>query len=262
MLRFTDPQKATETYENFLKGISDKVSANQRQIQDILTGKDRTGATIDKALKDADSNQSEMLKSVAGYLWQTEQVQKDLAYEKQDRKRIENDSLPRGKTYCCVMKEGIPVTQEDIKEMGLKEADLNILFRLITCVGFDTGILLNPDTGIPFIKSDDIAEYLGEKTGSDNKCSRAIGRLIKSGILFRHGSVFIVNDFFIRCGQMTRGVMDKRKKYFEKYNKKQGKKQTNKQGKKSMQKKSKTKEQEEQQTQAVSGAETDEQIPF
>ena len=250
MLRFTDPKKATETYENFLKDISGRVSKNQRQIQDIITGKDRTGATIDKTVEEAESLENEMLKSVAGYLWQAERAQVDLVYERIDREKIEKDSLPRGRTYCCVMKGGIPVTQEDIKEMGLKETDLSVLFRLIPCVGFDTGILLNPDTGIPFIKSDDIAEYLGEKTGSDNKCSRAISRLIKSGILFRYGSVFMVNDFYIRCGQMTRGVMNNRKKYFEKYNKKQGKKQTNKQGKKSTQENSKIKEQEEPQTQA------------
>ena len=254
VLRFTNPEKVPETYKNFLKGISNRVSENLKLIQDIVTGKDRTGATIEKALNESASLEREMIQSVAGYLWQAEQAQKDFVYERLDREKIENDSLPRGKTYCCVMKGGIPVTQEDIKEMGLKETDLSILFRLIPCVGFDTGILLNPDTGIPFIKSDDIAEYLGEKTGSDNKCSRAIGRLIKSGILFRHGTVFIMNDFFIRCGQMTRGVMSNRKKYFEKYNKKHGKKQANRQGKKSVQKKPKIKGQEVLQTQTESEA--------
>ena len=262
MLTFTSPEKVTETYENFLKGITNRVSENQRQIKSVMNGEDRSGATIEKALQQAEENQTEMLASVAGYLWQAEQAKKDLVYEKLDRKRIENDSLPRGKTYCCVMKDGIPTTQEDIKEMGLKETDLSVLFRLIPCVGYNTGILLNPDTGIPFVKSDDIAEYLGEKTGSDNKCSRAISRLIKSRILFRYGKVFIMNDFFIRCGQMTRGVMNNRKKYFDKYNKKQGKKQTNRQGKKSVQKKAKIKRKEVPQTQAESGAEADEKNPF
>lgn len=262
VLRFNSAIEAQEAYDNFANKHTKAINENQILIQDILTGKVKDWTTIERALKQARDNQGEMIASVVGYINQAKRAVVSDLNTKNDIKRLEKDLLPIGKTYCCVMKIPTLSRKEDIEQAGLKEGDLSILFRLIPCVGYNTGILLNPDNGISFISIADIADFLGEKTGSDGKVAKAIQRLIKTGIVWRYGSNFIMNDSFIRCGKMTTGVLQKRKEKREKYQSGQGKKSTHRQGKKSVKKKTKNDVAEVPQTQATSGQEVDEAIPF
>lgn len=260
MLIINSAEEAQRKYDSFADKHTKEVNENQRAIQDILDGKiPRTGATVDKVLEQARDNQAELLKSIIGYINQTKRAVVSDFYSKKDNKRLANNLLPRGKTYCCVMKEPIPSRKEDIEQAGLKEGDLQILFRLIPCVGYDTGILLNPDNGIPFITYADVADYLGENPSSDGKVAKAMQRLIKAGIVWRYGGMLIMNDDFIRCGAMTKGVLQKRK---EKRQAIQGKKPINRQGKKAGTKKTKNDIVEEPQTQATSEQGIFEEIPF
>ncbi len=260
MLIINSAEEAQRKYDSFADRHTKEVNENQRAIQDILDGKiPRTGATVDKVLEQAMDNQAELLKSIIRYINQTKRAVVSDFYSKKDNKRLANNLLPRGKTYCCVMKEPIPSRKEDIKKAGLKEGDLQILFRLIPCVGYNTGILINPDNGIPFITYADVAEYLGECSRSDGAVGRCMNRLIENGIVWRYGDLFIMNDDFIRCGAMTTGVLQKRK---EKRQAIQGKKPTNKQGEIMDKKNVKIDIVKEPQTQATSGQETLEEIPF
>lgn len=261
-LQFNNAEQAQETYDNFANKHTRDIHENQALIEDIITGKVKDWTTIERVLKQASDNQRELLKSAIGYISQAKKAECNYQYEKEDRKIIEKGLLPYNKTYCCVMKEPTLSRKEDIEQAGLKEGDLSILFRLIPCVGYNNGTLLNPDNGIPFISIADVAGYLGEKPSSDGKVAKAIQRLIKAGIIWRYGSSFIMNDFYIRCGQMTIGVLQKRKEKREKYQSGQGKKQTHRQGKKQKQKTTKNDVAEAPQTQATSGLEGDEKIPF
>ena len=160
------------------------------------------------------------------------------------------------------MKEPILSRKEDIEKAGLKEGDLQILFRLIPCVWFNSGVLKNPDNGIPFITIADVADYLGENPRSDGKVAKAMQRLIKAGIVWRYGNTFIMNDDFIRCGAMTIGVLTTRRRVMEKYQNRQGKKPTNKQGKITDKKNVEIDTIKEPQTQNTSGQGIFEEIPF
>jgi hypothetical protein len=259
---FKSPKEVTERYEGFLKGVIGKVNEIQYSIKNILEGKDRSNATIEGVLIAATSLIGDLIKSVAGYLRQAERTQMDYQYLKADYKRLENSLLPKYNTYCCVTKEPIPSRKEDIKKAGLKEGDLQILFRLIPCVWFNSGVLENPDNGIPFITIADVADYLGENPSSDGKVAKAMQRLIKAGIVWRYGGLFIMNDYYIRCGAMTGGVMKNRHIIFEKYKKQQGKKQAHKQGKIMDMKNVKIDIVKEPQTQSTSGQGIFEEIPF
>ena len=259
-LYFNSAEEAQQAYDSFADKYTNYVHEHQTFIKDILEGKiPRTGETIDKALKQGSELERELVASLVGNINQAKKAVVNELYTKEDNKRLSKDLLPRGKTYCCVMKEPIPSRNEDIEQAGLKEGDLQILFRLIPCVGYNTGILLNPDNGFPFITYADIAEYLGEKPIDDGKVANAMRRLIKEGIVWRYGGMFIMNDDFIRCGQMTTGVLQKRR---EKRQAIQGKKPINKQGKKAGTKKTKNDIAEEPQTQATSGQGIFEEIPF
>jgi len=262
-LHFNSAEEAQRAYDSFAERHTKEVKDSQRAIKDIVEGKvPRTGATIDKVLEQASNNQKELLKSIMGYINQAQKAECNYQYEKSDRKRVERALLPIDKTYCCVMKEPIPSRKEDIEKAGLKEKDLSTLFRLIPCVWFNTGILENPDNGIPFITVADVAEYLGENPSSDGAVAKSIRRLIQSGILWRYGDLFIMNDYWIRCGAMASGVLTTRHNVMKKYKDKQGKKATQKQGKKAVTKKAKKDVAKEPQTQATSGQGEDEEIPF
>ncbi len=263
MLIINSAEEAQRKYDYFADGHTKEVNENQRAIQDILDGKvPRTGATVDKVLEQAMDNQAELLKSIIGYINQTKRAVVSDFYSKKDNKRLERGLLPLDKTYCCVMKEPIPSRKEDIEQAGLKEGDLQILFRLIPCVWFNSGVLKNPDNGIPFITIADVADYLGENPSSDGKVAKAMQRLIKAGIVWRYGNTFIMNDDFIRCGAMTIGVLTTRRRVMEKYQNRQGKKPINKQGKITDKKNVEIDIVEEPQTQATSEQGIFEEIPF
>ncbi len=263
MLFFNTAQQAQQTYDDFAKRHTKDVHENQEEIEKLLDRDnkevDRSGKHINEVLEQARDNQRELIKSIVGYINQTKRAAINEIYEREEKKQIKKDSLPRGQTYCCVMKMPILSRKEDIEKAGLKEGDFQILFRLIPCVAYNTGILLNPENGISFISIADVAEYLGEKSSSDGKVAKSMQRLIKAGIIWRYGSLFIMNDLYIRCGEMTTGVLQKRKKKMETW---QGKKPTNKQGKKAVKKTIKKDVAEEPQTQVTSGKEVDEAIPF
>ena len=262
-LYFNSAEKAQQAYDDFADKHIEKVHESQKAIQDILDGKiPRTGETVDRVLEQASKNQEELLKSGIGYISQVKKAECNYQYGKADYKRLEKGLLPFKNTYCCVMKEPILTRKEDIEKAGLKEGDLQILFRLIPCVWFNSGILGNPDNGIPFITIADVADYLGECSRSDGAVGRCMNRLIENGIVWRYGDLFIMNDDFIRCGPMTKGVLTTRRKYVKKYQNKQGKKPTNKQGEIMDKKNVKIDIVKEPQTQATSGQETLEEIPF
>lgn len=262
-LHFNSAEEAQRAYDSFAERHTKAVNDSQRAITNIINGKvPRIGATVDKVLEQASNNQIELLKSTIGYINQTKKAECNYQYERADRKRVERYLLPTDKTYCCVMKEPIPSRKEDIEKAGLKEKDLSILFRLIPCVWFNTGILVNPDNGIPFITVADVAEYLGENPSSDGAVAKAIRRLIQSDILWRYGNLFIMNDYWIRCGAMTSGVLTTRHNTLKKHKDRQGKKATQELGKKAVTKKAKKDVAKLPQTQATSGQEENEKIPF
>ncbi|MBQ8920347.1 MAG: hypothetical protein IJ056_09615 [Acidaminococcaceae bacterium] len=253
-------------YDNFSSNFTSRIKRSQLAAKDITDrskqGVDRSGKRIDEILTESSSLLGETVKSVVGYLNQAKTAKVDNIYTQEDYKRLQKALLPIGKTYCCVMKMPILSKEADIKQAGLEIKDYGVLFRLLPCVGYNTGILLNPDTGIAFISLKDIAEYLGESPRSDGGLGRSIGRLIKSGILFRYGNLYVVDDSYIRCGQMTTGVLQKRKDVFEKYKNMQGEKPTQEQGKNKETKKQKSVRKKEPQTQAESEGETPDNIPF
>ena len=237
MLFFNSAEEAQRAYDKFADEHTKDVHENQTEIDRLLDRNnkevDRSGKHIEEVLKQARDNQGKLLKSAIGYISQTKGTQCDYQYLKGDYSRLERSLLPTNKTYCCVMKEPLLLLsrKEDIEKAGLKQGDLQILLRLIPCVGFNTGILLNPDNGIPLISIADIAEYLGENPRSDGALARAIKRLIGGGIIWRYGNLFVVNDYWIRCGAMTTGVLTKRNRVMKNNRKEQGKKPINEQGK-------------------------------
>ena len=263
---FNSAEQVQQKYDEYADGHTKEVHASQEEITKLLDRDnkevDRSGKHIEEVLKQARDNQKELLASAVGYLIQAKCFAQDYLNLKKDYEELQKDQLPRGKTYCCVMKAPILSRKEDIEKAGLKKNDLQILFRLIPCVGYNTGILLNPDTGIPFIRVSDIAEYLGENQRSDGAVGDSIRRLIQGGILWKHGSNYIMNDYYIRCGQMTTGVLQKRRKYLLRQCKKQGKKPTQLQGKNKDNGKTKKDEPKEPQTQTTSEEEEGEVIPF
>lgn len=261
MYQFKNLMDIQKKYDYFCEEHGKQLNEVQEDIDLILQGKDRSGKHIDETLKKSKNLLTEQFKSVAGYLRQAERAQTERQYEKEDKEKLQNDLLPKGKTYCCVMKQVGLSRKEDIEKQGLKEKDLSLLFRLIPCVGYETGILVN-DIGIPFSSVDDIAEYLGEKRGNDNATGQAIRRLKEAGIIFKYGDCFIMNDSCIRCGQMTKGVLKKRRQVFKNQLDKQGKKGGTKQGKKQTRKEQEKAIQETPQTQAGSEQETETKMPF
>ncbi len=257
MYQFKSPLDIQKRYDYFCEEHGKKLRGLQTDIIDLLTeGKDRSGKHVEETLKAAGELLYESFKCVAGYLQQAKNAQIDYQYLKEDYNKLQKELLPKGKTYCCVMKQTGLSRKEDIEGQGLKEKDLSLLFRLIPCIGYETGILVN-DLGIPFNNVDEIAEYLGEKTGNDSATGQAIHRLKEAGILLKYGGCFIMNESYIRCGQMTSGVLGKRHKVFKKYKDKQGKKEGVRQGKKPVQKKQKKGEDKSTQTQVESKQETD-----
>lgn len=267
-LYFNNAKQAQQAYDNFAERHIKEIHENQTEIDRLLDRSnqtvDKSGKHIEEVLKQAKDNEVELLKSVTGYISQAKKAQCDFQYRNEDYNRLKRNLLPTDRTYCCVMKEPLLLLsrKKDIEGQGLKEKDLSLLFRLIPCVGFNTGILLNPDNNIPFISIADIAEYLEENSRSDGALGRSMQRLIKNEIIWRYGDLFVVNDYWIRCGAMTTGVLTSRHRIMKKYRNRQGEKATNKQGKNKEQKTVEIDKQKEPQTQATSEEEEEEKIPF
>ncbi len=238
-----------------------KVQVDIEQIKDRSKNVDRSGKRIEELLTEVSGLLNETVKSTVGYLIQTKEATIDKSFAEEDLARTQRELLPKGKTYCCVMKRAGLSRKEDIEGKGLKEKDLSLLFRLIPCVGYETGILVN-DIGIPFSSVNEIAEYLGEKKGADSTTGQAIRRLKEAGIIYKYCGVFIIDDSYIRCGQMTRGVLQKRRKVLKDQLDKQGKKGGVKQGKKQTRTKKEKSIKDKPQTQAGSEQEKDIKIPF
>lgn len=100
--------------------------------------------------------------------------------------------------------------QVGLRTLGLKNADLGILFRILPLIGFNHNILHNPMSQIPFNTKKEIADYLGE---NQSTFRGSLSRIEKAGIIIPTNGVFVANEDYLICGQISQRTRDAREKH-------------------------------------------------
>ena len=101
-------------------------------------------------------------------------------------------------------------TNVKLKECGLRNADLGILFRILPLIGFNHNILHEPTSQVPFSDKKQIADYLGENRSTVRS---SLNRLEKAGLIIPINGVFVANEDYLICGQISKRARDAREKY-------------------------------------------------
>lgn len=99
--------------------------------------------------------------------------------------------------------------QEELKKLGLKNADLGILLRLLPLIGYNHNILHDPMSQIPFNTEKQLADYLGD---NQSIVRGSLARIIKAGLITRINGLFVANEDYLMCGQISQRTRDSREK--------------------------------------------------
>lgn len=131
---------------------------------------------------------------------------KALAY---DIKKVQRgESLVRD-TYVRVIKntnDELFRTNEQMKINGVTNSDLGILYRLIPFIDYQTGILVDSFTRLPFVSAREISDFLGYN-GNTKTVLRALTRLVRVGVIDRYSKCYIVNYSYLLCGSINKDTV-------------------------------------------------------
>ena len=106
--------------------------------------------------------------------------------------------------------------KEQLQALGINNADLGVLYRLIPLLGYKSNIIVNPMTKIPFVSNKDIAYFLGDRVAT---ISTSMNRLIRAGVIDRVEKIYIANADHIVYGRLTVRQFQHREQVLSNYRK-------------------------------------------